>query len=62
MFENLTNNVTSFKFNKHIFRTTILLCQITQVKYAVFFCVLDFFYLLDKHCRGPPTYSFQKMR
>lgn len=62
MFENLTNSVASFKFNKHIFRTTISLYQIVKVKCAVFFCVLDFFYLLDKHCRGSPTYSFQKVK
>lgn len=34
-----------------------------QIKYAIFYCVLDFFYYqIEKHCRGPPSYSFQKLK
>ena len=34
-----------------------------QIKYAIFYCVLDFFYYqIEKHCRSPPSYSFQKLK
>lgn len=60
MIGNLANEVVVAELNKHIYLITISLCSISKVKYAVFFCVLDFFYFIDKHCRGPPTCSFQK--
>ena len=37
-------------------------CPYSQIKYAIFCCVLDFFYFVKgKHCRDPPAYQFKKI-
>ena len=34
-----------------------------QIKYTILCCVLDFFYYqIKKHCRSPPSCSFQKLK
>ena len=62
MIGDLTNEVVNTELNQQIYLITISFCSNFKVKYAVFLCVLDFFYLIDKYCRGPPTYSFQKTK
>ena len=39
----------------------ILLCLIFKIKCAVI-CTFDFFYLLRRHCRGPPINQFTKFK
>ena len=37
------------------------LCLFIKIKYAVFCCVLDFFYTMkEEHCRSPPSINSQK--
>ena len=39
----------------------VLLCLIFKIKCAVI-CTFDFFYVLSRHCRGPPIDQFEKFK
>ena len=59
MLKGLTNNTYS-KLNtiKNFFKN--LLCLFLEIKYAVISCVLDFFHIIEPHCRSPPKIHFKK--
>lgn len=43
-----------------VVQNRILLCLFSKIKYAMFNCVLDFFYSLkEKHCRSPPPINLK---
>lgn len=51
-----------FKIFTSIYISDGHLCLFLKIKYAVYFCVLDFFYFLkEKHCRSPPFIQFTKI-
>lgn len=40
----------------------IPLCLFSEIKCAMFNCVLDFFYIIkEKHCRSPPLINSKKL-
>jgi hypothetical protein len=55
MYKKGDNKRVSIKLSKYIFVTKNVWC-------AVYFCALFLSLFKDKHCRSPPTYSFQKMK
>lgn len=62
MYENKIDVVSINKNNKPIYLRTISLCLFSKVKYAIYNCVLDFFYTIkEKHCRGPPPINSKKL-
>lgn len=43
-----------------VVQNRILLCLFLKIRYAMFNCVLDFFYSLrEKHCRSPPPINLK---
>lgn len=60
MNENELDVAAITKLNRLIYLTIISSCLFSKIKYALYFCVFDFFCLKEKHCRSPPAYSFQK--
>ena len=60
MLKGLTNNNTYSKLNNIKDFLKNLLCLFLEIKYAVISCVLDFFHIIELHCRSPPKIHFKK--
>lgn len=62
MLKGLTNNNTYSKLNNIKDFLKNLLCLFLEIKYAVISCVLDFFHIIELHCRSPPKFISKNLK